>query len=169
MRNDERSGHDQWCVSGASFSTWGKAREGRVRPEGRGRGEPVGGCGTPAAWPGLSTPWWGGQRSRPRAGAGGTTREAPAVFPAHRWAHNAVPDIVRPEPQVTQSRSIGKQHVTPFVAVAVGAVAESRVTQLRPAHDVRGRHVTQFRRPELALRATCDPFLRFPDSKQCVI
>lgn len=150
MRNYEGSGHDQWGVSGSSFSAWGKAREGRVRPEGRGRGEPVGGCGTPAAWPGLSTPSWGGQRSRPRAGAGGTTGEAPAVFPSHRWAHNAVQDIARREPQVTQARPIGEQHVTPFVAVA--AVGESRVTQLRPAHYVRGRHVTQFRRPGLALR-----------------
>lgn len=56
-------------VCGLSLSHQGKARQGRVRPVGLGRGEPVGGCGTPAFWPGLSTPSRCGQRGRPRAGA----------------------------------------------------------------------------------------------------
>jgi hypothetical protein len=154
-------------VNMRNSSHWGKARPGRVRPAGRGRGEPVGGCGTPAARPGLSTPSRGGQRCRPRAGAGGRTRGTPAVFPAHRWACNAVQDIVRRESQVTQSLAIGEQHVTPVVAGA--AVAESHVTQLRPAHYVGAQHVTHFRHPEVALRATCDPSLRFPDAKPWVI
>lgn len=58
----------------------GQAATRRVRPEGQGRGEPVGGCGTPAVWPGLSTPLWCGQRSRPWAGAGGPTRGALAAL-----------------------------------------------------------------------------------------
>ncbi|KIS55912.1 hypothetical protein BTP_996 [Burkholderia thailandensis Phuket 4W-1] len=148
-------------------SHWGKARQGRVRPEGQGRGEPVGGCGTPAAWPGLSTPLWCGQRSRPWAGAGGLTRGALTAFFAHRWARNAVRDIAVIDSQVTQSPPIAEQRVTPFVAG--NAVAESHVTQQCRAHYVAGQHVTQFRRPELALRVICDPFLRFPDAKPWVI
>lgn len=54
-----------------SFSL-GQAPKGRVRPVGRGRGEPVGNCGTPANEPGLSTPLRCGQRSCPRVGAGYT-------------------------------------------------------------------------------------------------
>jgi hypothetical protein len=152
----------RWFWEGP-LSHWGKARQGRVRPEGQGRGEPVGGCGTPAAWPGLSTPLRCGQRSRPRAGAGGPTPGALAALFAHRWARNAVRDIARLESQVTQSPPIAEQRVTPFAAGS--AVAKSHVTQLRRAHYVGGQHVTQFRRPQRALRATCDPFLRFPDAK----
>ena len=48
----------------------GQAPPGRVRPKAKRRGEPVVGCGTPANEPALSTPSRGGQRSRPRAGAG---------------------------------------------------------------------------------------------------
>lgn len=48
----------------------GQAPSGRVRPKAKRRGEPVVGCGTPAIEPALSTPSRGGQRSRPRAGAG---------------------------------------------------------------------------------------------------
>jgi len=78
------------CGSNASWSNlslrWrislfgAKARQGRVRPEGRIRGEPVGGCGTPANEPALSTPSRGGQRSRPRAGAGITIEVAQRGF-----------------------------------------------------------------------------------------
>ena len=57
-------------VVGLSLSL-GQAPLGRVRPKAKRRGEPVAGCGTPANEPALSTPSWGGQRSRPRAGAGG--------------------------------------------------------------------------------------------------
>lgn len=158
---------DARVASGSSLSPWGKARQGRVRPEGQGRGEPVGGCGTTAARPGLSTPLWCGQRSRPWAGAGGPTRGALASLFAHRWARNDVRDIARRESQVTQSPPIAELRVTPFVAGS--ALAESHVTQLRSSHYVGGQHVTQFRRPELSLRATCDPFLRFPDAKPWVI
>lgn len=44
----------------------------RQARKGYGREEPVDGCGTPAARPGLSTPSRCGQRSRPRAGASAT-------------------------------------------------------------------------------------------------
>lgn len=54
---------------GLTFSR-GQAPCGRVRPKAKRRGEPVVGCGTPANEPALSTPSRGGQRSRPRAGAG---------------------------------------------------------------------------------------------------
>lgn len=50
----------------------GQAPSGRVRLKAKRRGEPVGGCGTPANEPALSTPSRGGQRSHPRAGAGVT-------------------------------------------------------------------------------------------------
>jgi hypothetical protein len=48
------------------------AKASRIAPrqaEGNVRGEPVGGCRTPATKPALSTPLWCGQCSRPRAGA----------------------------------------------------------------------------------------------------
>lgn len=54
----------------------------RQARKGYGREEQVGGCGTPAARPGLSTPSRCGQRSRPRAGAGAPQPYAPRVaFP----------------------------------------------------------------------------------------
>ena len=56
---------------------------------GDGRGEPVGGCGTPAEEPALSTPLRGGQRSRPRAGAGTTT------WRANRWVVDSFPALSR--------------------------------------------------------------------------
>lgn len=56
---------------------------------GDGRGEPVGGCGTPAEEPALSTPLRGGQRSRPRAGAGTTT------WRANRWVVDSSPALPR--------------------------------------------------------------------------
>ncbi|NKA59962.1 hypothetical protein GO281_03753 [Ralstonia solanacearum] len=56
---------------------------------GDGRGEPVGGCGTPAEEPALSTPLRGGQRSRPRAGAG------TATWRANRWVVDRSPALSR--------------------------------------------------------------------------
>ena len=53
------------------------------------REEPVGGCGTPAEQPALSTPLRGGQRSRPRAGAGITT------WRANRWVVDSFPALSR--------------------------------------------------------------------------
>ena len=150
-----------------NFSHRGKARQGRVRPEGRGRGEPVGGCGTPAAGPGLSTPSRGGQRSRPRAGAGGTTSRYLAAFSAHHWARKANQDIAWRELLMARYRPMREQHVTLFDACV--AVAESQVTQPAAAHYLAEQHVTHFRRPELSLRVTCDPFLRFPDAEPLVI
>lgn len=66
-------------VVGPSLSL-GQAPSGRVRPKAKRRGEPVGGCGTPANEPALSTPLRGGQRSHPRAGAGVT------IAIAQRWS-----------------------------------------------------------------------------------
>ena len=56
-----------------SLSAWASRLAAR-QAIGDGRREPVGGCGTPAEEPALSTPLRGGQRSRPRAGAGTTAR-----------------------------------------------------------------------------------------------
>lgn len=68
--------------------SWGKPPRGASGHRRR-RGEPVGGCGTPAEEPALSTPLRGGQRSRPRAGAG------TATWRANRWVVDRSPALSR--------------------------------------------------------------------------
>lgn len=76
-------------IVGDPLSQLGQAASRRVSPEGRGRGEPVGGCGTPAEEPALSTPLRGGQRSRPRAGAEIARRHA------NQWGVDRSPTLWR--------------------------------------------------------------------------
>lgn len=53
----------------------GASPNGARQAEGKGRGEPVGGCGTLAIRPGLSIAEGCGQHTRPRAGAGSSDSE----------------------------------------------------------------------------------------------
>lgn len=72
-----------------SFSPWGKAHQGRVRPEGR---HVVGSRWATAAPPsfhrGLPTAWCCGQRCCPRAGASATNNVSFAMFYARSRARN---------------------------------------------------------------------------------
>lgn len=80
---------------GRSSLSTGASRPAARQAIGDGRGEPVGGCGTPAEEPALSTPLRGGQRSRPRADAGTT------AWQTNRWVVDRYPELSRTPYAVT--------------------------------------------------------------------